>query len=205
MVFSIDQMNRQLFIIHILLSVVSAPSYCQWNKVLEQNEIKVFTKAPDSNMFHYKSIGIINTHRDSLYHFLTNFTYYPNWVNYCSEIKVIDSIPNKDYHYYCYFDVPWPARNRYAIVHLTIQWAADSSKITVNTKASSLDIDTKPLALKVTEFKEQFIIETLDQNQVRFTMQGSYNPGGAIPLKLITKMLKWGPYDTMIKIRSYVE
>ena len=189
----------------MLIATILVPSYCQWEEVLDKNQIQVYTKAPDSNMFHYKSVGTINGPIDSLYHFLTNFSFYPNWVNYCSETELIDSIPDSEFHYYCHFDMPWPARNRYAIVHLKIEWSADSSIIKVNTKASKRIFKPEQTGLQISEFREYYSIEQLSDNKVRFTMQGSYNPKGTIPLKWITKMLKWGPYDTLIKIRSYIE
>lgn len=178
------------------------PICAQWVKVLDKDNIQVFTK-PSSvgGLSHYKAQATIDTSIEELYVFFTDFQNYTKWVNNCTFIDLIDEIPDSVYIYYSYFDMPWPAMNRDVLSKLSIQHVSPQH-IIVQSEPIKYDYPRKANAIHIVEFKEQYTLKEMETEKVYLEMQGSYNPEGYVPDWLLRKMLKYGPYDVILKIRS---
>ena len=175
----------------------------QWTKVYQKSNISVYQKDTDDGFIYYKAQTIFNVSIDSLYSFFIDFQNYPNWVNYCSSIEVIESVADSMYIYYSYFDMPWPARNRDAISILSIE--KGTHKINVVSRPSKVAYKDRTNTIRVSQFEEKYELIEISEYQTRFIMQGTYDPGGLIPDWTIRKMLKYGPYDVLTKVKAIVE
>lgn len=193
---------RLIFLFTFCLS--STNTIAQWKLVYEKDDTRVFNKPSENGMSFYKVETIINSSISDLYTFFTNFSDYPLWVSNCSYVKVLRQIPDSNYIYYSYFDMPWPATDRDGVSDLTIDFYGTDS-IVVSSVPSKHYIPLKNNVIRVDNFKESYTLTKLTTNSVFLSMEGGYDPGGFIPEWLIKKMLKYGPYDVVIRIKKLVE
>lgn len=194
---------QRLFII-VLLIFFSELVYGQWEIVYEKNDILVYNKPTQNRNCDYMANALINTSIDSLYKFLINFENYPKWVNYCARLDMLQKIPDSLYIYYSFFDMPWPFTNRETISRLLVI-ERHPNEIKVSVKPHKPKYKSRPGCIWVNHFHESYLIRKISDGKTEITMIGEYDPGGFIPNVLLRKMLKYGPYDILMKIKSYTE
>jgi ribosome-associated toxin RatA of RatAB toxin-antitoxin module len=175
--------------------------YAQWKPVLEREHISVYTKEKTAAGYHYKAETVYSVPFDTLYGFLLDFNKYPEWINYCSSISVLKEEKDSIYTIYSWFDFPWPIRNRDIVADFNIKVNKEKTKIQVFSNCSDIPFPIPSGTIRITGFYEYFSIEKISGDQTKFSIQGSYMPSGYFPEFLAHKMLKWGPYDTLARIR----
>jgi hypothetical protein len=192
------------FILVLFFIQSGSSSFAQWTLVLDKDDIRVYTKPTARELNYYKVETTINTQIEKLYKFFTNFSNYPKWVNNCSSVDVLEQTIDSNYIYYSYFDMPWPASDRDGVSDLKIV-KLTSDTILVYSTPATLETPKKKNVIRVENFEERILLIKESENSVFLTMEGGYNAGGLIPDWLVRKMMKYGPYDVVVKIKKLVE
>ncbi len=195
---------KRVIVTTFLMLVFNGVISAQWTLVTNKDNIKVYSKPSGKGMSFYKAEAIINTHIDTLYTFFVNFSLYPKWVNNCSYVDVLKQEKDSLYVYYSFFDMPWPASDRDGISKLAITHVSPGL-IRVKSKAVEWTYPKKQDVIRLTRFEEKYVLNQISPGKVKLEMQGAYDPGGAVPDWLVKRLLVYGPYDVIVKIRSFVE
>lgn len=204
MVIGFNNLKLKSILLLFLLSGFLNDMNAQWEPVLEKEGVVVFNKPSKNGMSYYRIQTKINTSISDLYAFFTDFSGYPEWVNNCAYVKVYKSIPDTNYIYYSFFDMPWPASDRDGVSDLkVIKYTADT--ILVQALPASLEIPVKNNVIRVESFEEKYTLIALSKDSVWLVMEGAYDPGGWVPTWMVRKMMKHGPYDVVMKIKKLVE
>ncbi len=191
-----------MFLMFLLLNI---NVFSQWDLILSRDSINVYNKPVSKRLYHYKAETVFTVPLDTLYKFFVNFNLYNQWIGYCEKAKLISSETDSLYTVYFLFDMPWPISDRDALIDFIINWNNYSGAINIASQESEWIYD-KPLgAIRIKDFNVSFDLFALAGNKTKFVMQGVYRPNGLLPSFLVGKMLKWGPYDTLLRIKALIE
>ncbi len=191
-------------IILIVFVSVTIPLKAQWELVLEKNNIKVYNSPSKDGYSFYKERALVNYPLSHVYSFFTDVENYSNWINNCTEIYKIKTEKDNYYRYASYFDMPWPVQNRFSVSEINVIYAGADSMILRSEHYPNHKIDYNG-ALEITRYYESVKLYRKDNTSTIIVLEGAYDPGGLIPPWLVSKFLKYGPYDTMIKIRRQLD
>ena len=183
---------------------LSTLSVCaQWELSLQKDSIQVFNKPNSEGYSYYKANGYVHANVEQVFNFLTQIEDFPNWVNNCSETKVLER-KGEEVIYFALYEMPWPVINRYSITRLTIDEKTDN-KIRLQSNPSQNTEYKYDDGLQITRFNEKVNLTLLDNGLTYIEMYGAYDPGGAIPLWLSDKFMKYGPMDVILAIKAHLE
>ena len=187
----------------VLIKILTTEA--QWEKVKDENGVKVYTSYTDESKFKsFKAEVVLNTPIDSLFQFLTDIEYQSEWIGNCKQAQLSDYKLNEYYKYHAQFEMPWPVKDRESYCHLMVQKNTDGS-IEVENKPQTAPHSISAGHILISEFYEYYKLTPLSDKKTHYIMMGSYNPGGYLPAWLVNKFLAYGPYDAIEAIRKEVE
>lgn len=195
---------KYLVIITLFYFILPLQTIGQWLPVKADTSFKVYLHKDWKENRSYKAEGRYQVPIDTLYRFLTDFSGYTRWINYCTEVDLLYANKDKHYIYFAFYDLPWPLSNRKSISEMKIT-IHENGIIQVDSAPIDLEYETHSRATLVNRYREKFELIPIDKNSVLFRMQGSYYPGGFIPDWIIKKFLSEGPYDVLQNIKKEVE
>lgn len=179
--------------------------FSQWELILSRDSIQVYKKPVSGKLFYYKAEAQFAVDIYSLYDFFTSFENYNQWISYCEETSIVFAKPDSLFSVYFLFNMPWPIANRDALVDFVIDRIEYNKSIHIQTINSKNQYKKTFGTIRIENFDIVFDLIALSDNEVKFIMQGSYHYKGIMPSFLVEKMLKWGPYDTILRIKNFVE
>ena len=187
------------FIVFVLFA---SSSLQNWDLVRDEDNIIVYQQISEETRIHeYKAEAVINTPIDSLYKFFLDFDNYHCWIPSCIESKLMLSNSDTAFVYYARYDLPWPFADRDAFSLITIKRTNNFIEVVSKPYVTNEEAIYKGI-VRVKEYKEHYRLERISNNEVKFHMQGMYNPGGYIPAWLANKFIKYGPFDVIKSIEK---
>ncbi|MBA7657136.1 hypothetical protein ES703_65067 [subsurface metagenome] len=201
-------MIKQRFVPIVWFSLFFLPVSLQaqddWKLVRQDKDIKVYLHKSWKENKTYRAEAIIKAPIDTVYHFLTDFHNYINWVYNCKKIEVIEEEKDVKYVYYAYYDLPWPFTDRDAIsVHRIIHYT-DGRKDVKSTPGNDY-LPVEEDVIRIEEFEEYYQLIPLSDKTMHLKMKGKYDPGGYIPDWLVKQFLSMGPLDALQEIKKNSE
>lgn len=173
-----------------------------WELVRNDDNIKVYQQSNEQSRIHeYKAEATINTPIDSLFRFFLNFDNYHTWIPSCIESRLLLSNSDTAFVYYARYDLPWPFADRDAYSLITIKKEQEAIEVVSSPYCTNDNTQYKGV-IRVQDYKENYRLEQISDSEVKFYMQGRYNPGGFIPAWLANKFIKYGPFDVIKSIQK---
>lgn len=186
-----------------LTFIVCTPLMAQWEKVLDKDSILVYNKPNSNGYSYYKAQGYIEASLDDIVVFFSDIERFPEWVDNCSDAKILHKEEN-EFVYYVSYDMPWPLTDRYAVSQLKIS-RPEEGRCEFNSQPNLSEMPDVADALRVTRFKERVVLVSKSDKLTVIYMSGAYDPGGDIPLWVTDKFIKYGPYDMILNMKKSLE
>ena len=198
------QKPYKISVLLLLFFLIIQPSVAQWELVLDRDDIKVFNKPNEDGYSFYRAEVELNHEWKFVYTFFLDIENYPNWVNNCDDVRLLSEKEDERYVYTSLFGMPWPIQDRYAISSISVSEAGPDTVLLVSTPANDFEYTWND-ALHITRFREEITLFAKTDTSTFVTLYGAYDPAGNIPSWLTDKLMKFGPYDTILKIRKELE
>jgi len=204
------------FVAYVILLLALLPSTAQpdnlaWRIIADNDDILVHKAAtPNSAIHTYRGTTIIQlAATQPLITILNDFGNYPRWFHYISEAKELQRINASESYLRLRMLVPWPAKNREAVLHTTLQHTPATAKqpeqLTYHFKLAQEHPVETPTYRQFKHFEGVIHAQLREDNQALLSYQIHADPGGRIRPRLSNHMLKSAPYFTLDKLRILLQ
>ncbi len=178
----------------------------EWEKVIDNNEIKVFTRiTDDSPIKEIRITASINSDIATFVEALTDVDNYMDWVYKCSAAYKLETVNANEFYYYSKSDLPFPVSDRDLVVH-SKQWTDYDTGIiySVSSGAASF-IPNKKGVVRIPAFESTWKIIPVSPGQIEIEYHAATDPGGSIPAWIVNLGVSTGPYKTLQALKKKVE
>jgi hypothetical protein len=177
-----------------------------WTLRKQKDGITIYTREREGNpLKEYRFSATIETPINVVYKFLSDVKLHPEWVYQCAGLTIIDEEPDIFVTYHTLYDIPWPAADRDLVARAVIQWADDSARVRILTEEIDQEYDLEKGIVRMPDYKEDVVLERIDERNTLFRTEGYADPGGRIPPWLTNMFLVEGIYDCVITTREQTE
>jgi len=199
-------MNKGTILLVIVFSFAASISLKaqNWELKKERDGMKAYTTASGDNpVKSFKVVTTINSSMDCLYATITDYDHYVDMVKELSELEVLEK-SDTSVITYSIIDMPWPFDDRDVVT--AIKTVKNGNTITLT--SSRIDYPNKPVrshVVRMSEYSEQFLLESINENEIRLTLVGRADIGGAIPAWVQNMFIIDGPLDFVETIKKKCE
>ena len=190
----------------ILLLVMFISNYFlsaqEWKLVKEKDGLKAFTKGDKFKSF--KVVSMINASASSIHSFLIQYDKYPEFFEEMESIDVISQTATKVI-YYLIIATPWPLENRDMVVQVDINKISENEIILDSKLPTKKYKENNPDYVRITSFKQKITLQGVSENKTYFTIEGTIDIGGNVPLWVQNKFMVEGPINMVDKIKEKCE
>jgi hypothetical protein len=188
------------------LLVGSAFGQSDWSLVKDNNWIKVFES--DMNQSNFKRIKVectLDGTFDKLLQILNNVENHKTWIYNTKHSYIIKRISANEYYYYTETFLPWPLKNRDAVVH--IRFSKDSFNHSLRIVAEGVPdylpvIDGK---VRVPRSANSWLVTSPAPNKLHIVYTFEADPGGSLPAWLVNALVDKGPYESFRKLAEQLK
>jgi hypothetical protein len=196
------------FVITIgFMLLLSASAVAQtWNFAKEKDGIKIYTrKEPGNAIKSFKGVADIHASRQSVFNLIGNVKNLDWWDKNLKEIKVIFYEKEKRSQYYLVYDAPWPVTDRDLCVDATIFTDPVTGIRTVTAKPLLNVVPENPAYIRIKVYSQKWTITPVGDSLVHVVLEGSVDPGGAVPDWIYNMVIADTPLKIMRGIKARVE
>lgn len=198
---------RSVFILIFFLSILSfsTKTTSDWELKKFENGISVYTRlAENSEYKELKAVFQLKTSLSSIIALLNDVESYPQWVYRCGTSKVLKKDSDKHLIRYQTIVAPWPIDNRDVAVEVN-SYQDEKTKIVYQKVNASPDYAPKLKDhVRIREFRAVWTLKPLKNGIVEIEYELLVNPAGAIPAWIINMAIVDGPYETSLKMKTWL-
>jgi hypothetical protein len=192
----------------IMLCLVS--SYGQeadtWKFVREKDGITIYTREePNTNVKSFRGEADLKTTMEKMKHVVGRTESFQWWDESVKDIKVLEYQEEKLIRYYLVYDVPWPLTDRDLCAEAIINNDSVTGIRTVRATALPGVVPEYDDKVRITYYWQQWTIVPKENGIVHVKLEGSVDPGGAIPTWLVNMVITDTPLNIITKLRNVVE
>ena len=177
-----------------------------WTLRKQKDGITIYTREREGNpLKEYRFRATIEAPINVVYKFLSDVKLHPEWVYQCAGLTIINEEPGIFVTYHTLYDIPWPAADRDLVARAVIQWDNDSARVRILTEEIDQEYNLKRGIVRMPDYKEDVVLEKIDERNTLFRTEGYADPGGGIPPWLTNMFLVEGIYDCVITTRELTE
>jgi len=194
-------------IISLLLTIITLAVWSQVEWILEKDEegIRVFTRKPEgSNFKEYKAEAIMHGTIDDFKGIIMNVAEYPDVYSNVETARLLEA-SDTTLIYYMTTDVPWPVKDRDAIISVKLRGNAEEDllEILVNALPGYLEEQRGYVRIKKTNGK--WTVKPLNDGTLKVHLRMHAEPSGSIPSWLANRYIVDGPYEDFSNIREILK
>jgi len=131
---------------------------------------------------------------------------YRNWVPDCAEATTLRRLGTWRSIIYTRTDLPWPVRDREAIIEQEVVFVRSPVLVKVTFRAiDAPDVARAPDTVRTRDADGSYTIEALDDGRSRVTYMVDADPGGILPDWLIKTQSRRNPLETLAGLRRRLE
>lgn len=181
-----------------LLSCLSVQA--QWNLVKENGGIKVYTADSESSPVNAVKVeATVKGTCQKLVSVLLAIEKQPQWVYATSQAYLIRKISENELLYYVETALPWPAKNRDAVIRMNIV-ENTVAKARITTVGEPDAIAGKSGKMRVSQFSGIWEAVAVDNKHIHIVYELNLNPGGSLPAGIVNIFVSKGPYETFANL-----
>lgn len=199
------------FLILLFSNTLEADRNSGFNKSADNNEwklrkdahgIQVFTREyPDLRVKEYKAVTVCNSGIQEVAAILEDFASYPNWINNCKSLEVIERKNETVVTNYIRIAFPWPLHDRDGIWQVHTIFNNDS--IYMNRIISKPKIvPEKKGIVRMQNAHGGWKVEKLEDGRTKISQQFLADPGGDLPAWVVNLFLVDSPHDSFKNLRK---
>jgi len=168
-----------------------------WNFIKEKDGIRIYTrKEAGSSLKSFKGTADIHAPLEKVYNLIGNVKNLDWWDKNLKEIKVLYYEKDKRSQYYLVYDSPWPVTDRDLCVDATITTDPATGVRIVSAVPLKNVIPLNPAYVRITDYRQRWIIEPAGPGIVHVTLDGYVDPAGNVPDWIYNMVIT----DTPLKI-----
>lgn len=175
-----------------------------WKEVRKDEGITHYSQPiKGCNLNAYKGVCIINKPIETINNLLMDVPNHPTWIAYCNVSSIIKRFSQDDAIQYYNFDVPWPFFDRDIVVHCTQKTDIITGTITIDSYALRTPVvPLKKKHLRITDAKQKWVIEKIDNEKTRITLIAVTNIEGQTPNLLKRLISQVIPSTTLENLKT---
>lgn len=176
-----------------------------WTFVKEKDGIKIFTRIePNSSLKSFRGEVIIHAPFERVCGILGNPKNNDWWDKVISDVKVLGYEEHKFIRYYLIYHLPWPFANRDLVSETRITSDPVTGAKFYIAKPLSGVVPEKPNLVRIEKYQQIWTVQPMDKGNVRVILEGSFDPGGNIPLWVSNMVITQTPFKIMHALRERV-
>lgn len=127
------------------------------------------------------------------------------WVSYLCESRILEGDPVSHSIIYSRYDLPWPVRDRDAVIESTVEKRPKEGEVRVRFRtASSADAPDRTGCVRVPLCEGEFSLVQEASGAVRVTYTIRLDPGGWLPSWLVRHFIRDAPAETLRAFKAQV-
>lgn len=194
-------------IISLLLTVIALGVSSQVEWVLEKDEegIKVYTRKPEgSNFKEYKAEAIMHGTLDDFKDIVMNVEDYPDVYSNVETAMLLEA-SDTTLIYYMTTDVPWPVKDRDAIISVKLRRNAEEDLLEIFVNALPGYLEEKRGYVRIRKTQGKWNVKLLNDGTLKVHLRMHAEPSGSIPSWLVNRFIVDGPYEDFSNIREILK
>ena len=177
-----------------------------WNYVKEKDGIKIYTRTPEYSSFKcYKGETVFQASMHTLGLYIGNVKNFDWWDKNIRELKVLDTIADKEIEYYFVYDVSWPLNDRDFCTKVTITVDTISGEKVVYARPLPGVIPEREGIIRIKNYWQKWTLRPITDNSVYAVLEGFVDPGGSVPSWLYNMVIVETPFNVIHGIKQKVE
>jgi hypothetical protein len=199
-------MWQNLFLLMSMLLASNSVSMAQWTLEREENGIKVYTA--QSGTSSVKSVKVEGTFKGTCDKVITVFRDIENqkrWVYATKQAYLIEKVSDNEFLYYVETALPWPAKNRDAVVRMHIEKNASGTQVKIRAIGEPEAAPEQKGKVRVPEFKGIWQVATAEEGKIHIEYILDLNPGGGLPASAVNLFVYKGPYESLVNLGKLLE
>jgi len=178
----------------------------EWNYIKEKDGIQIYTRNSENNpVKSFRGEMDLKATMEQISRVIGRIESFDWWEEDISEIRVLDYKEEQYIKYYLVYDVPWPLSDRDLCVEALITNDSVTHTRTVYAKPLPGVIPENPDRVRITNYWQKWTMQEVEAGRLHLTLEGSVDPGGAIPSWLINMVITDTPLNIMRKVREVVK
>lgn len=177
-----------------------------WEFVKERDGIKVYTRSEENtSLKSYRGETDLHTTMEKISTVIGSIQSFDWWEEGIRELKVLGYEKEKFIKYYLIYDVPWPFTDRDLCVEAKITNDPVTGIRTVRATPIPGLVPEKPDLVRITNYWQQWTMQSEGNGMIHLVLEGSVDPGGAIPSWIVNMVITETPLNIMRNVQKQVE
>lgn len=187
-------MYRVLIILLLVLNIGNTYAQTDWKLKKDNDGIRVYVGEVQGSKFKAVKVEcMLNASASQLVKVLFDVSNCPDWVDHTKSCSLLKQVSPSELYYYSEVDIPWPAKNRDFVAHLTAHQNPETKVVTVDGPAVSGYVSEKKGIVRIQSSKGLWIITPLSKSRVNVIYTLQVDPGGNIPAWLVNMLAADSP------------
>ena len=187
----------------LILSLCLCSYSAEWELVLEQDSIRVYSKGKnDSKLKAFRAEGIVHANIEKVLYTILDSHRRPQWNPKMDTVFYTKRVDSLSYHFAEWYKTPWPAKDREFLLLGTII-SKTKNDITLLARSDHSLNNASEKHLTATVHSLELNLKSLDNNSTLLTFKFDGDLGGWLPTWLINLIQKKWPLRFIQGLRSY--
>lgn len=179
----------------------------KWDLAKESNGIKIYTRKIDGwGLKEYKAEMVVKTSFETVLSTIRSAKDRLEWSHNSIEARELERTGKDIVYIYSKVDAPWPVSDRDNIVKYVFEYpTSNSAKILMSSVKTHQKAPIYEGIVRIEKMKGFWTVTDNKNGTISLVQQCVAEPGGNIPDWLANSAIVDNPFQTMTKLRTYVE
>ena len=164
-------------------------------------DIEVYQRTTAEGQTEFRGITHIDTRLDAVVALLRDVDNMPKWLYRTHEVRMLETVSDTESYILTVNNMPWPIRDREAIVLATLEQDSATQALTLRTTAAPDFAPPDERYVRMPLLESSWTITPLLNGRTRIEFRCYADPGGHLSSGMLTRfqaMLAWhAPYKTL--------
>lgn len=201
-------MKWKFSILFLILNLLITPIFAQsWTLAKDKEGVKVYTRKIEGwGIKEYKAEIVVKAKFSDVIATLKDVPSRYEWLHNTTEIREIER-PNKDVvAIYTKVDAPWPVADRDNITRFSFSYPSrQTARVDMTIIKSHQKAPIYDGVVRIERLKGHWIIKDKSNGYIEIVQQCAAEPGGSLPDWLANSAVVDTPYQSMSKLKKYLE
>lgn len=179
----------------------------KWTTVARKSGITVTIRREQGRQFPtFRGTGRVDADLWKLVAIIRDASKHTQWVDHCTESGLLKAIDDMTHILYNRIDVPWPAKDRDAVIHGKITFTDPSREVKVHFRGVTTSLrKTPPDALAIPHIEGHWYLVSMGKGKTLVEYQVNADPGGELPQWIVELGSNEQPMVTLLNLRAQVK